>query len=235
MQLISPPLRASDLVNSHAALGQRLEEFSFRDQISLSNILPCPWGFALRPSLTPRFRQWWAGQDLSPHLWLDSTELDSFGSLCLLSRDPAIPYAAICSWREVEAAADYLRLACIGPSLWERYHTDLLGRVIGELVEKFALQKRPLNSAELPNYSDTKWGVLVQLYPEQSDQLINYLCLELPLERSLPILKKLGGNISSVVAFSPESVRIGLCFNGYEDAAIVELQDWLRSKETIGA
>jgi hypothetical protein len=230
MQLISPPMRVDDLINSRAALGQRLKEFSFLDRIELSNIEPFPWGFSLRPSLSPRFRQWWEKQeDITQHLWIDSAELDSFGSSCLLSRDPFGICAAICSWRDLTVATDYLRQKCIGPALWNAYKTSLLERVVDELARKFGLEQRPLNSNELPNYSDTKWGPLVQFKGEQVPELLSYLCYEPPKDLSLPILVRLGGNVCCVLSFGPESTRGGLCFNGYEDPAIVDLQGWLRS------
>jgi len=222
-------MRVDDLVNSRAALGQRLEEFSFRDRIRLSNIEPFPWGFSLRPSLSSRFRQWWATQNLCRYLWIDAAELDSFGSLALLSRDPFGVCAAICSWRDLAVAADYLRLNRIGPVLWNTHKSGLLGRVLGELTHKFSLQQRPLNSVELPGYSNTEWGILIQLKEDQASLLLEYLCLGSLTDLTLPILAKLGGNVSSVLAFGSEVVRVGLCWNSCEDPVIGDLQGWLRS------
>jgi hypothetical protein len=38
---------------------------------------------------------------------------------------------------------------------------------------------------------------------------------------------KLGGNISCILALGPQLTRLGLCFNGLEDPAVVDLQEWL--------
>jgi hypothetical protein len=229
MQLISPPMRVDDLVNSRAALGQRLEEFIFRDRIGLADIEPFPWGFSLRPSLSSRFCQWWAAQNIYRYLWIEAAELDSFGSLALLSRDPFGVCAAICSWRDLAVASDYLRLERIGPVLWDTHRTELLERVLGELTSKFNLQQRPLNSAELPSYSHTEWGILIQLKGDQASPLLEYLCLGPLTDMTLPILAKLGGNVSSVLAFGSEALRVGLCWDSFEDTVIRELQGWLRS------
>jgi hypothetical protein len=229
MQLVSPPMRVDDLVNSRAALGQRLEEFIFRDRIELSNVEPFPWGFTLRPSLSSRFRQWWSAQNICRYLWIDVAELDPFGTLLLLSRDPSCLCAALCSWRDLELAADHLRLNHIGRVLWNNHRTELLGHVLGELTPKFSLHRRPLNSVGLPSYSDTEWGILIQFERDQADRLLEYFCLELPPDWSLPILTKLGGNISCILAAGSEALRIGLCWNGCEEAVISDLQSWLRS------
>ena len=227
-------MRVDDLINSREALRQRLEEFSFRDRIRLSNIEPFPWGFSLRLSLSSRFRHWWATQNISQHLWIDAAELDSFGSLCLLSRNPFGVCAGICSWRDLAVAADHLRLNRIGPVLWDIRRTELLGCVVDELVHKFSLQQRPLNSVELPSYSHTEWGVLIQLNEDQAALLLDYFCLSPFTDLTLPILVKLGGNISSVLAFGLEVVRVGLCWNGCEDPVILDLQSWLRSVQKEG-
>ena len=220
MQLISPPIRVDDLVNSRAAVTQRLEEFVFRDRIKLSDIEPFPWGFCLRPSLSSRFEQWWVTQNISRYLWIEATELDAFGTLALLSRDRSCPCTAICSWRDLALAADYLRLNRIGPVLWNTHKTELLGVVLGEVTPKFNLQQRPLNSVGLPSYSNTEWGVLIQLERDQASSLLEYFCLEPPSDWDLPILTKLGGNVSCVLAATSEVLRVGLCWNGCEEAVI---------------
>jgi hypothetical protein len=226
MQPILPPIRRDDLIYSQVALTQRLEEFRARDRrLDLQNIEPFPWGFLLRPSLSERFRVWWATQHVRQHLWLDVTELDPLGSLFLLSRNPFGACAALCSWQDFTVASSHLRLHCIGPILWDRHKTLLLAHLIEELAQKFGLEQRPLNSCELPSYATTEWGTLIQVQPDQA--LLDSLCLEPPVDPTLPILARLGGNLSSVLAFGPESVRIGLCWNGCEDPVILDLQDWL--------
>jgi hypothetical protein len=230
MQPILPPIRRDDLIYGQAALIRRLEEFRARDRrLDLQNIEPFPWGFLLRPSASERFRAWWATQYICQHLWLDVAELDPLGSLFLFSRDPFGACAALCSWQDFALASSHIRLNCIGPTLWDRHKLSLLAHLLEELAQKFGLEQRPLNSCELPSYATTEWGTLIQVQPDQVPHLLDYLCLEPPVDSTLPILVKLGGNLSSVLAFGLESVRIGLCWNGCEDPVILDLQDWLGS------
>jgi hypothetical protein len=112
--------------------------------------------------------------------------------------------------------------------LWETHKTLLLERVVEELSVRFTLVKRALNSRETAAYAQTEWGTLVTLKPEQGLELFEYFCLPAPKHLDLPIITKLGGFIHSVAAFVPDMVRLGLCWNGFEDPACLFLQDWLR-------
>jgi hypothetical protein len=227
---MQPPIRRDDLVHSQAALRERLEECIARDKLSLANIEPFPFGFVFRPALSPRFRRWWETQAITQRFWLDSTELDPLGSQLLISREPFGSYAALCFWQDFTDTTNHLRVHHIGPALWEAHKTLLLTRIVNELAQKFGLIKRPLNSQQLPSYADAKWGILAQLKCPQAVELLeHYLCFPPPSDRSIPIHVKLGGNISCVLAFGAELARLGLCFNGLEDPALLDLQEWLRS------
>jgi hypothetical protein len=227
---MQPPIRRDDLVHSQAALGERLEELIARDKLSLTSIEPFPFGYVVRPSLSARFREWWETLTISQRFWLNSSELDSLGSQLLVSRDPFGLCAALCFWQDFSLAANHLRIHHIGPALWEAYKTSLLERIVAELTPKFGLVKRPLNSQETPNYADAKWGVLVQLKCDQATELLeDYLCLPSPRDRSIPSLVKFGGNVSCALAFGPQLARLGLMFNGLEDPALLDLQEWLRT------
>src|SRR6516165_5476523 len=107
---MQPPIRRDDLVHSQAALGARLEEFIARDKLNLTSIEPFPFGYVVRPSLSPRFRRWWETLTVTQRLWLDSSELDSLGSQLLIARDPLEICAALCFWQDFTLAANHLRI-----------------------------------------------------------------------------------------------------------------------------
>jgi hypothetical protein len=222
------PIRRDDLDHTRSALRERMEENIARDKLSLVNIEPFPFGFVFRPALSARFRSWWETQSVTPRFWLDSAEIDSFGSQLLVARDPFGPCAALCFWQDFSLAANHLRIQEIGPALWAAHKTLLLGRIINELIPKLGLIKRPLNSQETPSYADTEWGILVHLKCEQATELLeDYFCVPVPRDRLIPSLVNLGGNVSGIIALGPQLARLGLCFNGLENPTVIDLQEWL--------
>jgi hypothetical protein len=223
------PIRRDDLVHSQASLRRCLEEFIWRDRLSLTQVEAYPFGFVVHPSLSPHSRAWLGTQKSRSHLWTDSIELDSFGSQLIIARAPYGLCAGFAAWQDAPLMANLLRLNYIGPALWGIHKSSLLACLIEELAPQFELVKRPLNTQQLPAYADTEWGVLVLLRAEQAPQLLDYFHLPSPKDPSIPMLAKLGGNVSAVLAFGPETVRLGLCWNGLEDPVVLNLQDWLRS------
>jgi hypothetical protein len=78
---IEAPFRESDLFNTRNAILVRTEEALALDRIPLSEVKPFEWGFLLRPKRSARFLSWWKGLGSSEHhLWLESAELDHFGT-----------------------------------------------------------------------------------------------------------------------------------------------------------
>jgi hypothetical protein len=225
------PIRRDDLIHSEAALRKTLEIIIWLGRLALSTVeLVPPLGYLIRPrELTGQLRDWLTSQKSSPRLWMDASTLDDLGSQLFVPREPCCLCLGLAAWQDATSIANLLRVNHIGPILWETYKTTLLDRVVEELKGQFGLIKRALNSRETSAYAKTEWGILVTLKPEQGLQLFEYFCLPAPKDLTLPIVAKLGGNISSVTAFGPETVRLGLCFNGFEGPACLALQDWLQN------
>jgi hypothetical protein len=233
MELISSPMRRTDLVYSQSSLRKFLEEFVWLGRLELTAVEPVPpLGYIVQPpSLAPRLGDWLSGQKSSPRLWMDLIELDEFGSQLLIAREPYGSALGLSAWQDVSAIASLLRTSVIGPRLWETHKTSLLERVVEELSVRFSLVKRPLNSRETAAYAQTEWGTLLTLEPEQGLELFEYFCLPAPKYLDLPIITRLGGFVHSIAAWGPDLMRLGLCWNGFENPACLFLQDWLRAAQ----
>ena len=138
------PLRPSDLIHTQGAILERTEEILALDRLDLRKVEPTHWGFILRLSVSPRLGGWWsAHRHKKKHLWLDSAELDQFGTHLLLSRQVADKgfgtYAAVCSWRDVPAAAADMRLRCLGPILMKTYARSIFRSTVDEIAQQFQL------------------------------------------------------------------------------------------------
>jgi hypothetical protein len=199
---------------------------------------PAVWGgFILRLSVSPRLEEWWAGRsDKKRHLWLDSVELDDLGTHLLFSRPIADKsddtYAALCSWRDVPAAAADLRFRRLGPALMKAYGSSIFLSTVDEIAQAFQLEERHLNSTEVPGRCRLKWGHLLRFSGQSVPAVLDYLNLEKPEHISLPILIKPGANLALVLAFSSsaeEPLRIGICCQWKDGLAIDDLGAWLRT------
>jgi hypothetical protein len=237
MPTIVSPIRRADLVHGEANRGKILEELIARGRLELTAIDPVPLlGYIIRPpssSLPPRLGDWLTFQKSSQRLWLDVIELDELGSQLLVAREPYGSVLALSAWQDLPAMAARLRTTVIGPNLWETYRSGLLERMVEELSARFGLVKRALNSREPAAYAQTEWGFLLTLSPEQGLELFEYFCQPTPKHFDLPIRVEVGGYLFSYIAFGPDLVRLGLCWNGFEDPACLFLQDWLRKTHKL--
>ena len=162
-------------------------------------------------------------------------ELDDLGTQALFSGQISgngDAYVAICSWRDVPAAAVDLRLRWVGPLLLKTHGPSIFLESAQEIAQAFQLEERPLNSTAIPCCCRLKWGYL-QRFPQPSiPAALDYYNIAQPKDVSLPILVKLGANLAIVLAFSPsadESLRIGLCCQWHAGLAIDDLGAWLRT------
>jgi hypothetical protein len=203
------PVRTSDLIHSQNAILEHTEKIIALDRVDLRKIEPAAWGgFILRLSVSPRLEEWWSTRpDKRKHLWLDSAELDPFGTHALFSRQitdksDCGAYVALCGWRDMPAAAADLRLRCLGPVLMKAYGRSIFPSTVDEIAQQFQLEERPLNSIEVPCRCRLKWGHLLRLNSDSVQAALDYLNIPQPEDVSLPILKKLGANLAVVLAFS---------------------------------
>jgi hypothetical protein len=237
MYELSAPIRPGDLINSRQARLQWVEELVALDRLQLSNIEPFEWGFWLKLNRSERFLKWWIDRSPIEHLFLlEARELDRYGTYLVLSRHraftPQHAHAAICSWNDLPKAAEYLRTSCIGPLLWETYGPPVLSVYTQQILAALAIREQPLNSPQLPSYSEAKWGTLLRLDQGKSKEALVHLCIEKPSDCSVPFLANLGANVFAVLAWSPlaqEPLRIGLCRHWNDDLAVKDLARWLKS------
>jgi hypothetical protein len=231
------PLRPSDLVHSRSAVLEHTEKIIALDRLDLRNVEPAAWGgFIIRLSLSPRLEEWWSTRpNKRKHLWLDSAELDDFGTHILVARPIADKsdgaYAALCGWRDIPAAAADLRLRCLGPALMKAHGGAISSSTAQEIERQFQLEERPLNSAEAPCRCRLKWGSLMRFSGQSVQAVLDYLNISQPEDISLPVLIKPGANLAIVLAFSPsaEELRIGLCCQWHAGLVIDDFGAWLRT------
>ena len=198
------PLRPSDLVHSQNAVLEHTEKLIALDRLDLREVKPAAWGgFVLRLSMSPRLEQWWASRpNKKKHLWLDSTELDDFGTHVLVARPIADKcdglYAALCGWRDMQEAATDLRLRCVGPALMKAHGRSIFPSSVEEITQAFQLEEHPLNSTAVPCRCRLKWGHLMRFGRPGVGPVLDYLNISEPEDTSLPILIRLGANLAIV-------------------------------------
>ena len=232
------PLRPSDLIHTRNAIQEHTEKLIALSKLDLREVEFAAWGgFILRLSPCPRLEEWWGCRpNRKKHVWIDSAELDDFRTTLLLAHSNAKNsdgiYAAICSWRDVQEAAADLRIRYLGPDLLAMHGPNIFTSTAQEIIQRFQLEERPLNSTAIPCCCRLKWGYL-QRFPQPSiPAVLDYYNIAQPEDVSLPILVKLGANLAIVLAFSPsadESLRIGLCCQWHAGLAIDDLGAWLRT------
>jgi hypothetical protein len=246
---IEAPLRSSDLIHSQDATLARTEELLALDRIPLAKVELLSGIFLLRPTLSPCFFDWWKSlRSNRHHHWMDSAQLDAFGTQLFLSHafiaetptkpfhkpinSPLGAYAAVCSWRDAPRAAGYLRSECLGPILLSAYGTDLFPITSSEITQRLALCEGSLNSSALPHYCRMEWGILLRTDRDNVSRILEYFNFDQPTDCSIPAVAKLGGLTSSIYAFSPSEVRLALCPEHQKDLAVYDLGRWLRSFES---
>jgi hypothetical protein len=236
------PLRPSDLIHSRSAVLENTEKLIALDRLELDKVQSAAWGgFILQLSGSSRLEQWWSGlPDKKKHLWLDSAELDKFGTQLLLTRPitdstSGDVYAALCTWWDAPKAAADLRIR-LGLALMEAQGSAIFPATAQEIVGYFELPERPLNSTAIPCYCQLKWGYLKRFSGPSIPAVLDYFNIAPPEDISLPILFTLGANLALVLAFSPggEELRIGLCCQWHTGLAIDDLGAWLRGFPSSG-
>jgi hypothetical protein len=234
-------LRPSDLIYTRGAVLENTEKLIALDRLDLREVQPAAtWeGFILRLPISSRLEEWWSTRpNKKQHLWLDSAELDLFGTHVLMARPIAHKseggvYAALCGWRDVQKAAADLRLRCLGPALMKAHGSAIFPLSAQEISGQFQLQERPLNSTTIPCRCQLKWGGYLLRFGRPGVQpALDFFDVPDPKDTSLPILIKLGANLAIVLAFSPsgeEPLRIGFCCQWQAGLAIDDLGAWLRT------
>jgi hypothetical protein len=237
------PLRPDDLIHSRSAVLENTEKLIALDRLELEKVQPAAWGgFILQLSGSSRLEQWWSGRpDKKKHLWLDSSELDEFGTQLLLTRlindrTSGGIYAALCTWSDAPKAAADLRIRCLGPALIKAQGSAIFPATAQEIAQQFKLAEQPLNSTAVPCYCRLKWGYLKRFSGPSIPAVLDYFNIAQPQDISLPVLFTLGANLALVLAFSPsvEELRIGLCCQWRTGLAIDNLGAWLRRFPSSG-
>jgi hypothetical protein len=239
-QNITGPMRLDDFVHSRNARLDLLEQLRARARLSLDAITPAVWGFGICLNRSSRVYEWWFDHlGIQRHAWLDSVELDHYGTCLMLSRRiGAIPYGrygAICSWADLPQAAEYLRQTYVGPVLWDSYREGILSVYTSEITGALAIPEAALNSTQLPGRCTTKWGELLRIDSANVERVLSYFVVARPTDCEKPFLLNLGANIFAGFALSTakdEALRIGLCRNWHDDLVIKDLARWLRTSGT---
>jgi hypothetical protein len=233
------PLRPSDLIYTRGAILEQTEKTIALDRLDLQKVeFAAAWdGFILRLSLSARLEEWWATRpNKQHHLWLDSSELDDFGTHALVTHPIALKsadtFAAICGWRDVPKAAADLRIRCLGPALIKTHGSAIFPAAVQEIARQFQLEEQPPNSIAVPCRCRLKWGHLWRFSGPSVNEVLDYLNISPPVDISLPVLVKLGANLALVLAFSPsveEPLRIGVCCQWNAGVVIDDFAAWLRT------
>jgi hypothetical protein len=236
-QVFSGPMRADDFVHSRSARLDLLEQLTALDRLSLDAITPFVWGYETRLTGSSRLFNWWfAHPEIQQHAWLDSIELQPYGTCLLLNRQigatPYGRYGAICSWADLPQAAEHLRQSYVGPVLWNTYGEGILESYTAEIIHGLEIPGAPLNSSQLPSHCTAKWGELLRIDSANLARVLSYFVVEKPSDCQQPLLVNLGAKTFAVFAFGSsqdEPLRIGLCRGWHDDLAVKDLRRWLKA------
>jgi hypothetical protein len=238
-QVFSGPMRVDDFVHSRNDRLDLLEQLTALDRLSLDAITPATvWGgFSIRLNGSAKFQSWWfAHPEIQRHTWLDSIELNPYGTCLILNRQigatPYGRYGAICSWTNLPQAAEHLRQSYVGPTLWDTYREGILETYTAEVIHALEIPEAALNSSQLPSHCAIKWGKLLRIDSATLERVLSYFVVERPLDCQKPFLADLGAKVFAVFAFGSsqeEPLRIGLCRNWHDDLVIKDLGRWLKT------
>ena len=250
---IGLPLRSGDLFHSRGAILARTEELIALERIPPEQVDALEWGFLLKTSACAQ-RLWERYKTKSSHhLWLDSVEADQFGTHIFFSHQFVVTpelnpfyrpldlgygaYTAVCSWREANEVATWLRKEHIAPRLLTAYGADLLTITSAQITLALRLSEGSFNSALLPHYCPTQWGTLLRIDRTNLGRVLEYFNLEEPADCSIPVIDQLGGGLSILYALSPleEALRVAICSAELEHLALHDLGSWLRSIQSSKA
>jgi hypothetical protein len=225
---LQTPAWAADLAEAQQdRLEKWLATLSPLARFRLNDVTPFAWGFAFKLSPTQRFQIW---LDKFPpyeaRFLLHDLELDPDGTHFILTEDHT--HGAICGWDDVPKAAAHLRTHCLGPNI------EATGSFRHALQILAALQvpEGQLNGTEVPSYAMVEWGPRLRLNQEKMRWILEYLCIELPSDRSTPLTVNLGANVVAVCGWSSlpsEPLRVGLCESWYASQAARDITRWLKS------
>jgi hypothetical protein len=221
-----------------ARLREQAEELRALDWLSLGQIEPFGSGFVARLNGTDRFRKWLSSRaDFQEHFLLRSVELGSrYADRLIVTEDvvstPAGAMAAIVPWDEIQPAAEHLRVHSRESTCRSPYGTVVLPSYIKDITAALKIPERPLNSAEVPGYSKTKWGAWLKEAPAGVERASDYLAINPPTDGT-PVKIALGANCFVVAALSPlapeQPLQLALCTNWDWDLALKDLRRWLKS------
>jgi hypothetical protein len=236
---LSTTVWLNDYLNARRArLRERAEEFRALDRLNLDQLEPFQSGFVCRLNGSDRFRRWLRDRsDIEDHFLLKSVELDPrYGDRLILTADvvstPIGALAVVVPWDEVQPAAEHLRIKSRQSTCRSPYGYVVLPSYIATITAALKIPERPLNSAEVPGYSKTKWGAWFRIGSGGLEQALAYLAINPPAD-SVPVKVGLGANCFAVLAWTPrvpeEPLQIALCTNMDWDLALRDLKRWLRS------
>jgi hypothetical protein len=226
--VISSPFRRSDLVHSDNAFTVRVEELLAHQAIPFDKIIPGPGGVVISGS-SLRVDELWPTRNSKRYLWVDSAQIDSFGTTWMRTRR-APHFTALCAWPEADSALRHLQRDFIGPALWDIHRSSIIEVVLEELCDRFGFVARPLNSAELPAIARLDWGYLIQLTGNELAGVREYFLLG-PSQYDVPIFHHLGAHLVMVLAITPDRIKIALCFDGAERPVIQIFYNWLLEQQ----
>jgi hypothetical protein len=223
MQLVSPPLRASDLVNSQSALAQWMEELISLDRLPLTQVQPRDWGYFLSLRGTDRFQSWCIKQSFVPHFLVLSSELDRYGNYLLLARrtEEGPMYGGLCHWLDLPRAAQELRQSI-------REGRECAAELFSSIIIKaLELPEGSLNASP-PNHCPMRWGTWLRIDRASSELVLNYLLLDESFPGDAPRSVSLGGDARVVVAATEEELRVGVTSYWQDHSALKDTERWLR-------
>jgi hypothetical protein len=207
-----------------------LEELLALAKIPLARVNPFPQGYVLCEVPLVEINDVWSVRNERAHLWTNSMEIDALGTTIQVSKEP-VGFVAMSAWLDTQVASQKLCKDFIGEALWAKHQSGLINVVVQQLVQKFGLVARSVNSQEIPSVAKLSWGYLIQLPPNEWATLSDQIYLPALREFDLPIVHELGGHLITVLAIRPtDRVKLALCFNSMEREPIHEFQHWLFHK-----
>jgi hypothetical protein len=225
------PFREEDLTNTWQAVRAHGERILGYTRLPAARIVATAHGLVLNQSGAGR--KWCPSGPLESCHLLDVNVSDDYIVHTLISHQvanvPAGDYIAICPGYNLAAAAQYLRVECLGRHL-HLYTAPQIHATITAAALK--IPKRPANDNRLPGVSEIPSGTLFKFDADSSIAATDYFNLPASLDCTEPVVIELGAESCLVLARAPgstESMRIIIARELFVPTATKELLRWLKS------
>jgi hypothetical protein len=234
MQLLTSPLRPTDLTHTQGAILQHAERIIAWSRLPAERILPTEWGLLIDQHRSLRKWCFQISATVQRSHLLELAELDEYGIHALVS--DAIgglergDYIALCAWPNIPHATEHLRSKCLGPAIAKTYNNGALRMHITRALIALGIPERPANDVQLPSCTKIRWGSLVRLDNGTAQRAVDYFNLTTPVYE--PTTGELGADAFLIYATSNSPDEpLGLLLTDHWDltGAHREIARWLKS------